>query len=219
MDVIGRPQSPLQLYYSCLSSPLNNRCIPLIDNLVSFPLIFKDVRLYNEVKSRMFHFVLSFFLNVKTSLGNGCSFAIQFMKGLMSSTAAEESECWSCSMSPHKSSGKQSHPVILLRVVLLSMKNNRIHLRSHTCSSCIFLSSHYIFLWFCSSCSFFSLSLFYFSLQVTRTLPVCSHAASVEGLVPPCAPAATTLWTAEGRVSPPSQQICLTAWLRCKHIV
>lgn len=155
MDVIGRPQSPLQLYYSCLSSPLNNRCIPLIDNLVSFPLIFKDVRLYNEVKSRMFHFVLSFFLNVKTSLGNGCSFAIQFMKGLMSSTAAEESECWSCSMSPHKSSGKQSHPVILLRVVLLSMKNNRIHLRSHTCSSCIFLSSHYIFLWFCSSCSFF----------------------------------------------------------------
>lgn len=32
---------------------------PLIDNLVSCPLILKDVRLYNKVKSRMFHFFFS----------------------------------------------------------------------------------------------------------------------------------------------------------------
>ncbi len=42
------------------------RGTPLIDNLVSCPLILKDVRLCNKVKSRMFHF---FILNVKTSLG------------------------------------------------------------------------------------------------------------------------------------------------------
>lgn len=52
----------------------------------------------------------------------------------------------SCSMSAHKSSGKQSHPVILLRVTLLSLKTNQIHLCSHTCRSFTFLSSHRMFL-------------------------------------------------------------------------
>lgn len=44
--------------------------IPLIDNLVSCPLIRKDVRLYNRVS-------LSQCQNI---LGNGCSFAIHFKK-------------------------------------------------------------------------------------------------------------------------------------------
>lgn len=62
---------------------------PLIDNLVSCPLILKDVRLYNKVKSGAFHFLLSQCQNI---LGNVCSFAIQFInhKGLMPLTAAEE---------------------------------------------------------------------------------------------------------------------------------
>ena len=51
--------------------PLSMYCgTPFIDNLVSCPLILKDVRLYHEVKSRMFHSHFFFFLlNVKTSLG------------------------------------------------------------------------------------------------------------------------------------------------------
>lgn len=62
---------------------------PLIDNLVSCPLILKDVRLYNKVKSRAFHSFLSQCQNI---LGNVCSFAIRFInhKGLMPLTVAEE---------------------------------------------------------------------------------------------------------------------------------
>lgn len=58
-----------------------------------------------------------------------------------------------------------------------------------------------------------------FSPQATRNLPACSRAASAEAPARPCAPAATTLWTAEGKVSPLSQPTCQTPWPRCKQLV
>lgn len=62
---------------------------PLIGNLVSCPLILKDVRLYNKVKSGAYRFILCQCQNI---LGNVWSFAIQFINhgGLMLLTAAEE---------------------------------------------------------------------------------------------------------------------------------
>lgn len=99
------------------------RGTPLIDNLVSCPLILKDVRLYNKVKRSMFHF---FFSMSKHPWECVCSFAIRFIKhkGVddmkSSGRVWAPHECRSRSMSAHKSSGKQSQPVILLRVVLRS---------------------------------------------------------------------------------------------------
>lgn len=124
-------------------------------------------------------------------------------------------ECRSCSMSAHKSSSKQSHPVILLRVVLLSLKPT-ISTCAHTPVWAAYSSFlNHIFLLFHFSCSFFF--LLSVSLQVTRTLPALSRAASAEALALPCVPAVTTSWIVEGKVSPPSQPTCLTPWLRCKH--
>lgn len=79
----------------------------------------------------------------------------------------------SCSMSAHKSSGKQSHPVILLRVPLLSLKTNQIHLCSHTCRSFAFLSSHRMFLLF-HLYGFLSLLLFSSGHQESSSLQPCS---------------------------------------------
>lgn len=55
MIVIGRPSiaAAALLFMSFFSSQCGT---PLLDNLVSFPLILKDVQLCIKVKSRMFHF-------------------------------------------------------------------------------------------------------------------------------------------------------------------
>ena len=59
--------------------PLSMYCgTPLIDNLVSCPLILKDVRLYDEVKSRVFHSL--FFSQCQNIPGSACSFAFRFIK-------------------------------------------------------------------------------------------------------------------------------------------
>lgn len=60
------------------------------------------------------------------------------------------------------------------------------------------------------------LSLYF---QATRSPSPRRRAASVGALAPPCARAATTSWTAEGRDSRPFQPTCQRAWLRCKHPV
>lgn len=60
---------------------------------------------------------------------------------------------------------------------------------------------------------------FSFSFQATRSPPACRRAASAGALAPPCARAATTSWTAEGKDLPPFQPTCQRAWLRCKHHV
>lgn len=66
MDVIGRPSiAALTLLLMSFFSSIW-RGTALIDNLVSCPLILKDVRLYNKVKRRAPRF---FFVNVKASAG------------------------------------------------------------------------------------------------------------------------------------------------------
>lgn len=72
-------------------------------------------------------------------------------------------------------------------------------------------------LFFKSTLLFFYLILSSLDLQDIRSPPVCSRAALVEALVPPCAPAVTTSWTAEEKDWLPSQPTYLTAWLKCEH--
>lgn len=129
-------------------------------------------------------------------------------------TAAEELHMTArASPSVHKSSGKQSHPIILLRVMSLPLKTQHIHL-CHTPVGAPHASPLIVL----SSC-FTSFSLFYFSHQATRILLARSCAASEEALALPRAPAVITLWIVEGKGSPPFQPTCQRAWLRCKHPV
>lgn len=97
----------------------------------------------------------------------------------------------------------QSHPIIPAQSCALSP--DQIPLRLRTCGS------------FCVPLLMFSRFSLYF--QATRRRPACRRAASAEALAPPCARAATTSWTAEGKDSRPFQPTCPRAWLRCKHRV
>lgn len=60
MDVIGRPSivTPTLLFRVFLVF-FTYGGTPLIHNLVSCPFILKDIRVYNKVKSRMFHVFFS----------------------------------------------------------------------------------------------------------------------------------------------------------------
>lgn len=97
---------------------------PFIDNLVFSPLILTDVRLYNKVKSRMFHFFISMSKHPwECVFICNSAYKAQRVDDMNSSGRVwAPHECKSCSMWMHKSSGKHSHPVILLRVLLLSLK-------------------------------------------------------------------------------------------------
>lgn len=207
MDVIGRPSIACSSSIIHVFLLLSVYCgTPLIDNLVSCPLILKDVRLYDKVKRRMFFIS---FCQCQNMSGNVFICNSLYQAERVDDMTVEEFELHlSARASPCHSTNPSASSLSLyppFRVLLLSGKPTTSELPSHTCSSCrlFHVNSNQLF--------------FYFSLQVTRSLTACSRAAQAEALAPPCVPAATTLWTVEGKVSPPSQPTCLTAWPRCKH--
>lgn len=144
-------------------------------------MILTDVWLYNKVRSGAFHVSLS----MSEPPWEQALICNSVHKSRRIDAVNRGGRAASC----------QSHPIILLRVLL----------HSHTCVSLTF--------------PFWYLAVFLSSFQATRSPPACRRAAWAEALAPPCARAVTTSWTAEGKDLLPFQPTCQRAWLRCKHRV
>lgn len=138
MDVIGRPS------IACSSSIIHVFLLlsvysgtPLIDNLVSCPLILKDVRLYDKVKRRMFSIS---FCQCQNISGNVFICDSLYQAERVDDMTVEEFELHlSARASPCHSTNPSASSLSLyppFRVLLLSGKPTTSQLPSHTCRSC-----------------------------------------------------------------------------------